>query len=319
MPHLHILSQQEHYCSRWLAGVPEGIEAQGYMPLEWGVDYLNGVSFRKGCYLGQELMARTHFTGQVRKRALPVLLLPGGHPPSPPLFAETLLSQQALLATATASSSSLSGDVPEDNVPRSLPDAAGMGPPSAWQQAATRGALWESHSAQEKRLQGRWQDDESPPAAIKAPPSVRAPTVQEVRAAVHLAAAAACAGEGGLRGKTPPPAPGAALLTGAGRKAGRILSSSPVASPAGVTLGFAVLKLVHAGGVMQPPLTEAQRQGGEIYPAQGTCPADCPDTDLLTAAMEGGGASYRVTPWVPPHFAALQADESQAQAQYNDR
>lgn len=33
-------------------------------------------SFTKGCYVGQELMARTHFKGMVRKRLMPFQLLP---------------------------------------------------------------------------------------------------------------------------------------------------------------------------------------------------------------------------------------------------
>ncbi len=32
------------------------------------------VSFEKGCYVGQELTARTHHTGLVRKRVMPVSL-----------------------------------------------------------------------------------------------------------------------------------------------------------------------------------------------------------------------------------------------------
>jgi len=36
------------------------------------------VSFDKGCYVGQELTARTHFQGLIRKRVMPVQL-PDGH------------------------------------------------------------------------------------------------------------------------------------------------------------------------------------------------------------------------------------------------
>merc|ERR1712228_796222 len=36
--------------------------------LEANFNYLHGVSFTKGCYVGQELIARTHHRGQIRKR-----------------------------------------------------------------------------------------------------------------------------------------------------------------------------------------------------------------------------------------------------------
>lgn len=46
------------------------------IPLEYNVDGLNGISFTKGCYVGQELMARTHFKGVVRKRLMPFVGVP---------------------------------------------------------------------------------------------------------------------------------------------------------------------------------------------------------------------------------------------------
>lgn len=38
------------------------------------MDYMGGIDFRKGCYVGQELTIRTRHTGVVRKRILPVRL-----------------------------------------------------------------------------------------------------------------------------------------------------------------------------------------------------------------------------------------------------
>jgi len=43
------------------------------LPLEANLELLNAISFRKGCYLGQELTARTKFRGVVRKRLVPMI------------------------------------------------------------------------------------------------------------------------------------------------------------------------------------------------------------------------------------------------------
>ncbi|KAJ1617892.1 hypothetical protein T492DRAFT_1096619 [Pavlovales sp. CCMP2436] len=48
------------------------------LPAEANLDIHRAISFKKGCYLGQELTARTHFTGVVRKRILPVVRLAEG-------------------------------------------------------------------------------------------------------------------------------------------------------------------------------------------------------------------------------------------------
>ena len=62
---------------RMLKGVAEGqteILKESALPLESNMDYMGGIDFRKGCYVGQELTIRTHHTGVVRKRILPVQL-----------------------------------------------------------------------------------------------------------------------------------------------------------------------------------------------------------------------------------------------------
>lgn len=62
---------------RYRLGVGEGVDELPVgkcFPLEVNCDYLHGVSFHKGCYIGQELTARTHHTGVVRKRLMPLLM-----------------------------------------------------------------------------------------------------------------------------------------------------------------------------------------------------------------------------------------------------
>lgn len=62
---------------RILNGVPDGSDFEGTpLPLDLALHMLNGVSFSKGCYLGQELTARSHFTGVLRKRITPIILSP---------------------------------------------------------------------------------------------------------------------------------------------------------------------------------------------------------------------------------------------------
>lgn len=61
---------------RFRLGVGEGVddfERGKCLPLEANVDYLHGVSFQKGCYIGQELTARTYHTGVIRKRFMPLI------------------------------------------------------------------------------------------------------------------------------------------------------------------------------------------------------------------------------------------------------
>lgn len=69
------LSEGNYELVRRLAGVAEGNELTGRIALESNQEFLNGVSFHKGCYLGQELTARVQYTGAIRKRILPLMLM----------------------------------------------------------------------------------------------------------------------------------------------------------------------------------------------------------------------------------------------------
>lgn len=62
---------------RYLRGVPEGQEEMPrdeVLPMNCNIDIMGGIDFKKGCYLGQELTIRTHHTGVVRRRVLPITI-----------------------------------------------------------------------------------------------------------------------------------------------------------------------------------------------------------------------------------------------------
>lgn len=60
---------------RKLGGVAEGKEIMGKTALESNQEFLNAVSFHKGCYLGQELTARSQHVGTIRKRIMPIMIV----------------------------------------------------------------------------------------------------------------------------------------------------------------------------------------------------------------------------------------------------
>lgn len=57
----------------WLeiqAGIPDVTLAtqEQFVPQMLNLDILNGINFKKGCYTGQEIVARTHYLGSVKRR-----------------------------------------------------------------------------------------------------------------------------------------------------------------------------------------------------------------------------------------------------------
>lgn len=54
-----------------LNGVVDSKYLSEKIPFQYNMDLLNGLSFQKGCYLGQELISRAYHTGIVRKRVFP--------------------------------------------------------------------------------------------------------------------------------------------------------------------------------------------------------------------------------------------------------
>lgn len=68
-------TEGRYHRERIFKGVPEGafeIASRQAIPMEFNVDLMGGIDFNKGCYLGQELVTRTHHRGVVRKRVLPL-------------------------------------------------------------------------------------------------------------------------------------------------------------------------------------------------------------------------------------------------------
>jgi len=61
---------------RLAVGVPDSVDigSDELLWLETGADLLDGVSFTKGCYVGQENTARMHHRDKVRRRLVPVTL-----------------------------------------------------------------------------------------------------------------------------------------------------------------------------------------------------------------------------------------------------
>lgn len=65
-------------------GLPDGsrdLEIDKALLLENGFAELRGVDFQKGCYIGQELTARTHYRALIKKRLMPVRI--DGATPTP--------------------------------------------------------------------------------------------------------------------------------------------------------------------------------------------------------------------------------------------
>ena len=78
---------------RLAAGLPDGtrdMEADRSVLLEAGFDELAGVSWSKGCYMGQELTARTKYRGLLKRRLVPVTIEGSLPPPGTPVLKDNI-------------------------------------------------------------------------------------------------------------------------------------------------------------------------------------------------------------------------------------
>lgn len=75
-------------CHRLTLGVPGPADwgSDRTYPIEANFDLLNGIDFKKGCFVGQETTSRMKRRGQIKNRMLPVIF----DGPPPPFGAEVL-------------------------------------------------------------------------------------------------------------------------------------------------------------------------------------------------------------------------------------
>jgi folate-binding protein YgfZ len=101
-------SDRDYDAHRLALGLPNGppdLEPDKTLLLEAGFDELGGVSWDKGCYMGQELTARTKYRGLIKRRLVPVTLSAPAPAGTPVMAGETeigtLRSSAGSLALAT--------------------------------------------------------------------------------------------------------------------------------------------------------------------------------------------------------------------------
>jgi len=81
-------SVEDYDAHRLALGLPDGsrdMAVEKSVLLEGGFDELHGVSWSKGCYMGQELTARTRYRGLLKKRLFPVAVAGALPEPGTPL------------------------------------------------------------------------------------------------------------------------------------------------------------------------------------------------------------------------------------------
>jgi folate-binding protein YgfZ len=52
-------------------GMPPRNLYENRLPFQFNFDFLNAISLKKGCYIGQEIVSRGFLTGIIRKRLIP--------------------------------------------------------------------------------------------------------------------------------------------------------------------------------------------------------------------------------------------------------
>jgi len=112
---LSLLRPSERSANEWLAmdirdGLPQVFAAtsEHFVPQMLNLDLIDAISFTKGCYTGQEIVARTHHLGRIKRRTLRYRLAQGP-PPAPlqPLFLDGTKVAEVLMSAADAGGAQL--------------------------------------------------------------------------------------------------------------------------------------------------------------------------------------------------------------------
>jgi folate-binding protein YgfZ len=101
------------------AGIPDiGTATSGeFVPQMINLDLLDAISFSKGCYTGQEIIARTKYLGRVKRRMLRFSADSAPPPPGTPIHAARGTVGQVVSAAATAAGSELLAVITIDDLP----------------------------------------------------------------------------------------------------------------------------------------------------------------------------------------------------------
>ena len=127
---------EEAYDSHRLSlGLPDGsrdMEVDKAILLECGFEELHGVDFQKGCYMGQELTARTKYRGLVKKRLLPVAIEGAAPPPGTPITLDGRDAGELRSVQGSAGIALIRLDAFDRSRIEGLPLMAGATPLAAW-------------------------------------------------------------------------------------------------------------------------------------------------------------------------------------------
>jgi folate-binding protein YgfZ len=114
----HIPGQPFEHWDRYriLRNVPDGSRdmiAEKSMLLEYGIDTLGGISYDKGCYMGQELTARMHYRDLVKRHIQPLRFDAPPPPAGTPLMSQGSKIGEMRSSCVDVGLALLRGDAPE--------------------------------------------------------------------------------------------------------------------------------------------------------------------------------------------------------------